>query len=260
MLGSITRKSAAALLVALTTLLAAPTSQASVWYGSWDPLFGDPFLTTSSPAFSYNLGWGGGQGGTFVNVQVNAPCGPLPLGVISNAGTCGGNAVVQSATVLLYDFDVGQTPVLSTLTFNPTLLAIDYLDFGADSRLKATNTALSDWVVDTGAVTGAEFALQFVIDPAVCPLCAPSFLDLSFPSLDGYTGAVLFARLELEEGEPCDGDIAYVCFEDFKVYRANVIEFPALVTYVPEPGAVALLTGSLLAAGVAARRRRNASN
>lgn len=254
----------------LAGLLAAAPARADVWYGSWDPLFGDPFLTSSSPAFSYNLGWGGGQGGTFVNVQVNASCGTLPVGLKQNSGDCGSSSVVQSAKVKLYNSGPSTPPpllpnFLETLDFNlsspsppPTpFLEIDYLLYGPDSRIAGINTTRSDWVTDGGAVTGADFLLQFIINQTDCPFCAPIYLDDFFPSLGLYTGPVLFARLPIEEGDTCNGDTPYVCVGDYKVYRANVLEFrPVVLWTTPEPAGLSLLAGSLIAAGIAGRRRR----
>lgn len=251
------------LIAALMTLTGMSTARADVWYGSWDPLFGSPF--TIADGFDYALGWGGGQGGAFFNLSVNAPCAvPIGGGDITNAGACGGAAAITSLQVRLYEFP-SQTPVYNTLTFlvpGP----IDLLRYGPDEKLKAIRSVagvpgLSDWqydgaplVIGSAAGTDAEFAIQFVIDGSECLYCGEG----GFAPLDAdYSGPVLFARNLIKDGDTCEGSgLPYVCVGDYKVYRSNVNEYPANLTFVPEPASVTLFAAGLIAAGIAGRRQR----
>ncbi len=263
-----TGKARSGLLVLMAALMASvgmSSARADVWYGSWDPLFGSPF--TVGDGFAYDLGWGGGLGGAFFNTTVNAPCAvPLGGGDITNAGACGGAAAITSLQVRLYEFP-NQTPVYNTLTFLVPG-AIDLLRYGPTEKLEAIRSVagvpgLSDWVYDaaplaigTAAGTDAEFAIQFVIDGSDCLFCGPGGFD---PLNAGYSGPVLFARMPIDEGDSCEGEgLPYVCVGDYKVYRSNVNEFPAIVTFVPEPASIALFAAGLVAAGIAGRRRRAA--
>lgn len=231
---------AALLLVALSALVAMTPARATVWVGSWDPQFGYPFTSADGWVQNYDLGWSG-------KVKVDDAGCVVPGGGGDIAGGC---ASVVSVTVSLYSVP-NVLPAYNTLTFNPLSLTIGTLRYDNAGKLIAFSTTTeSDYVYDSfnlnapnGAGTDAYFAVQFVLDGGPCLFCD----DAPFPDLGEYTGAVLFAGTYPEE---CEG------FCDF--YRSNVSEFPAIVTYTPEPASLTLLAAGLLAAGVATRRRRAA--
>lgn len=254
-----------ALAAAAITFLTVSAAQASVWYGSWDPLFGPPYSDTTPPptagTLGYDLGWGG-------EIKVNDDaCAVVPGDTISNSTDCGGGGaivVTGSLFVRLYEYP-NLTPVYNTLVFNAASLVIDQLRYDSNGKLTGiSTTGLSDWVADgssgppVDAGTGAEFAIYFVLDGEPCFLCgaAPNFADL--PS--DYDGPVLFAREATGTiCRPGDGG-GEICITTYDYYRSDVESYPALVNFTPEPGTLALFVASLLAAASAPRRRASSGS
>lgn len=129
-------------------------AQAAVYTGVWDPAFGAPFT---------NLGWRG-------TAQFDVPdsCEPTGTADISNAGACGGLAVVTQASVELYDIRTAGTPTLATLSFDETTMLIGTLRYlnGALTELTTSASAqvttsvdLSAFLVDAGTLFSLDFTL-----------------------------------------------------------------------------------------------------
>lgn len=237
------RTGALSLLSALATLLVVPVAQASVWYGSWDPAYGASFT---------GLGWRGTA--TF---DVPGNCGAVPSfsGLKNNATDCVGGsfgaAVVTYANVEFYDTALPPGP--------PPPPAVNSISWGSPppSFVQISGVTISDLLFENGRLVqlstnafpfkfpspndvingngSVEFALQFVID-----------LPNPENSEDLYSGPILYDNYPF-------------CEVECPIGAADVFSPGSRprFTVVPEPTGLALLAGSLLAAGLVARRRRS---
>jgi hypothetical protein len=226
-------------------VLGTGAAHAAVYVGSWDPQFGLPFEGTLSGGG--DLGWRG-------QIVVDVPDDCIPsggTGSVTNAPCAAPSyvAVVQSASVGLYDAS-NDTGNFSTLTFSPFAITGLYFENG---ELKGLNTALSAYQPDP--VTGASFALQFL------HTTDPDFIWGIANVPDGFSGPVLFAQggacgqisfRTFARSSAQTPDPAIICVADVGKYPPENLRF----TRIPEPGALALVAGALLAAGWAQRGRR----
>lgn len=230
-------------------VLGAGTAHAAVYVGSWDPQFGLPFEGTLSNGG--DLGWRG-------QIVVDVPDDCIPsggTGSVTNTPSCATPpfvAVVQSASVGLYDASISNAPDFSTLTFSPFAITGLYFENG---ELKGLNTALSNYVPDNSSpgTGGASFALRFL------HTTDPDFV-WGIPNVpDGFSGPVLFAQggacgqaQLFRVIAPTSASTPVVCVADVGTYPPENLRF----TRIPEPGALALVAGALLAAGWARRSQR----
>lgn len=242
-----------AVAAALTAIfLGTGAVHAAVYVGSWDPQFGFPFDGIFIPG---NLGWRG-------QIVLDVPDECIPgggTGSVTNppCATPSFVAVMQSASVSLYDTANPLAPDLSTITFSPFAITGLYFE---DGELKGLNTVLSAYEAGNVPQTGgASFALQFLHT-------TDSDLDWDIPNVPpGYSGPVLFAQgggcgQQIESlsaaalySDPTP-DPAVVCVADVRQYPPQHLQF----VRIPEPGALALVAGALLAAGLARRGKRGA--
>lgn len=212
---------------AAATLGAVGPAQAKVYTGQWDPAYGGIFG---------NLGWKG-------SVQVSAPAackGVTGFFANSDPGCGGGAMTLLGATVQFYDMADPST-VLQTLVFNPgstsvSAMTLQYvgpqpkntdllgLETGFFAPIKGTIPQAqyggSDYFWHLG-FTGNKVLLAYTKNAATSPLC-------------GYFGNSSTCGLQ------------------------DYANYPATVTYVPEPETYALMLAGLGAIGFVARRRRAA--
>jgi len=232
-------------IVAAAALLSGlPSAQAALYTGAWDPLFGPPFT---------NLNWEG----TFA---VTANCPTSPVGSSGNLAGCSGSASVSSLTLSLF---LTNSSTAATIDFGANSMTIGDLfweNTPSDSVISKLRTGLTsyasaplttDAALNT-ALNGYQFALQFFMNGQADS--APIPADPLTAAL--YSGPVLYA---FKVTDPNAGLLS----------RANVLggpdfqpQFKGLTLQadqpIPEPGALALVAGALLAVGIARRRRRAA--
>jgi len=225
-----------ALWTAVTAMVAmlCGVAQAQTYRGAWDPLFGAPLTTTNG---FFDLAWSGEA----LIVDVPAPCVPFGGTGAGVSGQCG-SAKMQSATVKLFDFNDPTDPLTtSLLNFSWSIPGVSDLVFDA-YKIKSLRSGLSDMVNDS--LTGYSFQLAFVTNGTPDPAWGSL---LSLPT--NYSGPVLY------------GTCTSGTCERYNYIRADVGQYPAVFrdggfVSVPEPGALALLAGAFLAAGLVRRSRR----
>lgn len=138
----------------LTLGLVAGSAQAAVYTAVWDPPFGAPFT---------NLGWRGNAA-----FFVPGNCEPAGTADVSNAGACGGGAIVTYADVEFYDVNAAGQPTLATLDFNESSLVIGTLSY-VNGELAQLTTSFSDIVVPAedltalGVAPGVGFFVDFTL-------------------------------------------------------------------------------------------------
>lgn len=235
-----------AALVSLLALSAAGTAQAAVYRGVFDPTYG--------PAFP-GLGW---RGEALFNVPGN--CGVTTETLVrDNDPDCSGTGLawVQEASVRFYDItdpgvDIAEITWgayggeaaasadgvdLFQLAFVDG--ALDQVNASLDFRLPVPLSEAPPPFFAT--FENYAFGLAFVIDLVAC--------EIEDVSCDGlYSGPLLFSFGPAD----CDLDV------DCEFSNSSVITFPPtfVITQVPEPGTLALVTAALLAGGSLRARRR----
>jgi hypothetical protein len=195
----------------------AGSARAATYSGVWDPAFGAPFT---------GLGWRGTA--TFF---VPDTCDPSGTAVISNSPLCGGNAIVTSAQVELYNDAAAGDPTVATLTFNPASMIIDTMSF-VSGQLDQLTTSYSNFVnpPENLSAFGVGSSVEFAL-----------FFDIS-----ALSGPHLLWRNCVESSfEP-------ICTSGIN----DAAQFPPefTITSVPEPGTLALVCIGLL--GLGTRRGR----
>lgn len=146
----------------LVLAVCAGSAQAAVFSGVWDPKFGAPFVTDSPFDAHNNLGWRG-----TATWDIPDACLPGGTATINNAVDCDGAAIVTSAQVELYNFDLGlNPPAVATLNFNPASMSISDMRF-VGGNLAHLTTSPSNFVNPPenlwlfGVAYDVEFSLFF---------------------------------------------------------------------------------------------------
>lgn len=216
--------------VALSALLigSVASAQAAVYTGSWDPAYGAPF--TVSDGFGFDLGWRGAA-----SFEVPGACTPGTTGVqVVGASSCGASTL--SAFVQFYDL---VDPVVT----------LEQLDWGGTSSSNVG--ALANLLYNNGQLIGfSTSAFDYITDTNeyVEPGgSGPLAWSLGFSFNTGITTGANGPTLTW--GDFCDG----LCSTGTNDPR---IPIDFVVTQIPEPGSLALVTAALAGVGWASRRRR----
>lgn len=207
-------------------MMAAATSSAAIFRGSWDPSFGSPYP---------DLGYRG-----FADFFVPDEC----LATDGWVSVLDCDASLLAATVELYDFSAGPDPIEDVAVFPvvPDPLLGVFIQSG---QLMGVDTSIFGPQIGGPVITSAYSGnvwLEFVSGQMPPPILLLETVDTPAPT----TGAFLHACLP-DEGE------ASLCPEP-EVRTTN----PGVVTFqrIPEPGSLALIFGALGAGWIARRSIR----
>ncbi len=229
----------------LTLLLTvcASSAQAAVFSGVWDPKFGAPFVTDLPFGATNNLGWRG-----TATWDIPDTCLPGGTATVNNAVDCAGGAIVTSAQVEFYNFDLGlDPPTVATLNFNPATMSISDMGF-VGGQLAHLTTTSSNFVNPPenlwqfGVAWDVEFSLFF------------TFNEVGFA--DGPHLGWRQCHYDRTYATHYDEGGSY-CNSGFSNPNNDPDLVPTLhITRVPEPGTLALALFGVL--GLASRRVRAA--
>jgi hypothetical protein len=231
----LSRRIAHFVLVALATFLAMAPARAVIYVGSWDPTYGGSFP---------GLGW---RGTATFDIPGNCGATASFSGLLNNSVDCGGSAVVRNAQVDFYDTANPSITVGSASWASPGpniaipgVVVGDLQFFNGDLVQLTTNLFPFATPLPANSLYGpSDFALQFVINENVNP---------------NPGGSTLFSGPLLYDGFCFPVGSGVICQT---VGRNDAFDFPPdfVITRIPEPSALVLLAGALLAAGASVRRR-----
>lgn len=265
MRATLTRSLRSAVVAAVALLCLLSPAQAIVYRGTWDPVYGLPFVGVGSPV-GFDLGWRG-------TVQVFVPDG-CELGAgfgLFTPSPCKSGSQLTNAHVELYDATTDTKR--GDLYFDSSNMSVLSLHFSG-GELSSLTTLPSDWIQPqwlSPEAASPYFSLLFV-DADTSNLLRFLFAGLRDEIPAGYFGPLLlshptrdFVDLRIDSlGDLFDllRDFGSISVSDV---QSNPPEFPNGRLFVldtpqlaPEPGSLVLVAVALLATGWArsSRRRR----
>jgi len=260
---SLVRALQSAVAAAAVLLCFLPQAQAIVYRGTWDPVYGLPFVGPGSPV-GFDLGW---RGNALISVPDGCEIGP-GFGLFTPS-PCKTGSQVTSAHIELYDATTDAKR--GDLYFGTSSMSVLSLHFSG-GELTSLTTLPSNWIQPQWLLPEAAspfFSLLFVdadtsnllrflfaglrdeipadyFGPLLLSHPTRDFDDLSIDSL-GDLFALLWdireiAVSDVESNPP-----------EYPNGRLFVLDTPAVV---PEPGSLVLIAVALLATGLAGRSRR----